>query len=169
MQTTGRTLSEVRDQLVIAGVGREARLREALAPVVDDYDLILIDSAPSLDQLTINALSAADAAVIVTHTKKCSLDGLGQLLDTVENVCAYSNPSLRVAGVIVNQHEERTVGWCSTSGEQVMGLVKAGHHMFAEVANLERVDVVDLPTGHWPMWSRPRDLAEIIRAASHTS
>lgn len=108
--TTGRTLSEVRDELVIAGVGREARLREALAPVVDDYDLILIDSAPSLDQLTINALSAADAAVIVTHTKKWSLDGLGQLLDTVENVRAYSNPSLRVAGVIVNQHEERTVG-----------------------------------------------------------
>lgn len=107
--TSGRTLGHVRDELVIAGVGREARMREALAPVIDDYDLILIDSAPSLDQLTINALSDADAVVVVTHTKKWSLDGLGQLLDTVESVRAYSNPALRVAGVIVNQHEDRTV------------------------------------------------------------
>lgn len=50
-----------------------------------------------------------------------------------------------------------------------MELAKAGHPMFAEVASLERVDVVDLPTGHWPMWSRPSDLAEIIRAALQTS
>ncbi|MGN7186991.1 ParA family protein [Microbacterium enclense] len=51
--------------------------REALAPVVDDYVLALMDSARSLDQLTINAPSAAEAAVIVTHTKEWSLDGLG--------------------------------------------------------------------------------------------
>ncbi|MFB8761160.1 hypothetical protein [Nocardiopsis alba] len=38
--------------------------------------------------------------------------------------------------------------------------------MFAEVANLETLDVVDLPTGHWPMWSRPGDLAEVIRSAA---
>ena len=108
--TSGRTLGSVRDELVVAGVGREVRLREALAEVRDDYDLILIDSAPSLDQLTINALSAADSAVIVTHSKKYSLDGLAQLLDTIESVKAYTNPGLDVAGIIVNQHEERTVG-----------------------------------------------------------
>lgn len=108
--TSGRALGSVRDELVVAGVGREVRLREALADVRDDYDLILIDSAPSLDQLTINALSAADSAVIVTHSKKWSLDGLAQLLDTIESVRAYTNPALTVAGVIVNQHEDRTVG-----------------------------------------------------------
>lgn len=108
--TSGATLGNVRDELVIAGAGREVRLREALAQVIEDYDLILIDSAPSLDQLTINALTAADAAVIVTHTKKWSLDGLGQLLDTIGNVQRYYNPGLSVAGIIVNQHEERTVG-----------------------------------------------------------
>jgi hypothetical protein len=42
--------------------------------------------------------------------------------------------------------------------------IQAGHPLFAEVANLEHVDVVDLPTGHWPMWSRPRDLADTIRS-----
>lgn len=107
--TSGETLGTVRDELVIAGAGREVRLRQALAPVLDDYDLILIDSAPSLDQLTINALTAAEGVVIVTQTKQWALDGLGQLLNTVESVREFYNPALRIAGVIVNQHEERTV------------------------------------------------------------
>lgn len=59
-----------------------------------------------------------------------------------------------------------TLVCCSISGEQVMELVQAGHPMFAEVANLEHVDIIDLPTGHWPMWSRPRDLAKVIRSAA---
>ena len=108
--TSGVTLGAVRDELTIAGAGREVRLREALAAVADDYDLILIDCAPSLDQLTINGLTAAQGVVIVTHSKKWSLDGLSQLLDTIESVRTYYNPTLRVAGIIVNQHEERTVG-----------------------------------------------------------
>ncbi len=108
--TSGITLGVVRDELVIAGAGREVRLREALADVVDDYDLILIDCAPSLDQLTINGLTAAQGVVVVTHSKKWSLDGLSQLLDTIDSVRTYYNPALRVAGIIVNQHEERTVG-----------------------------------------------------------
>lgn len=63
-----------------------------------------------------------------------------------------------------------TLVCCSISGEQVRELVQTGHPMFAEVANLEHVDIIDLPTGHWPMWSRPRDLAEVIRsAASYTT
>lgn len=63
-----------------------------------------------------------------------------------------------------------TLVCCSISSEEVMELAQAGHPMFAEVARLEHVDIVDLPTGHWPMWSRPLDLAEVIRsAASQTS
>lgn len=107
--TSGITLGAVRDELVIAGAGREVRLREALADVADDYDLILIDCAPSLDQLTINGLTAAQGVVVVTHSKKWSLDGLSQLLDTIDSVRTYYNPALRVAGIIVNQHEERTL------------------------------------------------------------
>jgi hypothetical protein len=59
-----------------------------------------------------------------------------------------------------------TLVCCSISSEQVMELVRAGHPMFAEVANLEHLDVIDLPTGHWPMWSRPRDLATAIQSAA---
>jgi pimeloyl-ACP methyl ester carboxylesterase len=53
---------------------------------------------------------------------------------------------------------------CSLPGEQMIAMAQSGHPMFAEVAKLENVDVIDLPTGHWPMWSRPRDLAEAIQA-----
>jgi pimeloyl-ACP methyl ester carboxylesterase len=59
-----------------------------------------------------------------------------------------------------------TLVCCSIPSSQVMELVKAGHPMFAEVANLKSVDYVDLPTGHWPMWSRPTDLAQIIATES---
>lgn len=56
-----------------------------------------------------------------------------------------------------------TLVCCSLPSAQVRELADAGHPMFAEVALLEDVTVVDLPTGHWPMWSRPADLAETIR------
>ncbi len=107
--TAGTTLDSVRDELVIAGAGRERRLSLALASAREAYDLILIDCAPSLDQLTINALAAADGVVVVTHTKLFSSNGLSQLLDSIEDVRRYYNPALRVAGILVNQHEAGTV------------------------------------------------------------
>jgi pimeloyl-ACP methyl ester carboxylesterase len=59
-----------------------------------------------------------------------------------------------------------TLVCCSIPGAQVMELAGAGHPMFAEVAELQHVDVVDLPTGHWPMWSRADDLAQVIADAA---
>lgn len=59
-----------------------------------------------------------------------------------------------------------TLVCCSLPGAQIMELARAGHPMFAEVAGLQHVEVVDLPTGHWPMWSRPDALAEVIVASS---
>ncbi len=107
--TTGVTLGYVRDELVVAGAGREQRLRQVLSSVTDQYDLVIIDCAPSLDQLTINGLAAADSVVVVTHSKLFSANGLAQLLGTIEDVRQYYNPNLTVAGIIINQHEERTV------------------------------------------------------------
>lgn len=59
-----------------------------------------------------------------------------------------------------------TLVCCSISSAQVLELARAGHPMFAEVAQLRHVATVDLPTGHWPMWSRPDDLATLILAAA---
>ncbi|WP_309125118.1 alpha/beta hydrolase [Kocuria sp.] len=62
-----------------------------------------------------------------------------------------------------------TLVCCSIPSAQVLELARGGHAMFADVANLAHLDVIDLPTGHWPMWSRPRDLAQAIQSeASRT-
>lgn len=59
-----------------------------------------------------------------------------------------------------------TVVCCSLPGAQMLDLAREGHPMFAPVAELDDLEVVDLPTGHWPMWSRPRDLARVLAAAA---
>ena len=107
--SAGDTLATVRDELVISGAGRETRLREALEVVSGHYDVCLIDCAPALDQLTLNALSAADKVLIVTHAKLWSANGLARLLATVEDVQRYYNPDLDIAGIVVNQFEARTL------------------------------------------------------------
>lgn len=107
--TSGDLLAGVRDELIVAGAGRESRLREQIPLVASAYDLVLVDCAPAIDPLTINALTAADAALVVTQPKLFSLDGLGRLLDTIQTVRGHYNPRLTVAGILVNQHEERTV------------------------------------------------------------
>ncbi|HEY9324378.1 MAG TPA: alpha/beta hydrolase [Agromyces sp.] len=58
---------------------------------------------------------------------------------------------------------------CSIPSAQVLELARTGHPMFTEVAKLEHLDVVDLPTGHWPMWSIPRDLAKAIQSEASRS
>lgn len=106
--TMGEGLAVVRDELVVAGAGRESRLADALAAVSGDYDVCLIDCPPSLDQLTVNALSAADLAVVVTHARMWSAQGLTKLLSNIGLVQHHYNPTLSVAGIIVNQVEAGT-------------------------------------------------------------
>lgn len=62
-----------------------------------------------------------------------------------------------------------TLVCCSISSAQVLELAQTGHPMFTEVAKLEHLDVIDLPTGHWPMWSIPRDLAKAIQSEASRS
>lgn len=105
--------------------------------------------------------------------EQASLDGLdAATLERFRNR-AVSQPAavLRQSVELINDARlevPTTLMCCSIPSSQVMELLEAGHPMFAEVANLKNVDYIDLPTGHWPMWSRPADLAEIIAAASAT-
>lgn len=107
--TTGEALGDVRDELVVSGAGREMRLREALKQVKEDYDLIFLDCPPSLDQLTVNALCAADEVVVVTKSKLFSAAGLSKIMSTVEVVQQSYHPALKIAGIILNEHEENTI------------------------------------------------------------
>lgn len=102
-------LAYVSDELIIAGAGRERRLRDALAEISTDYDLIVIDCPPSLDQLTINGLTAADRAVLVTEPSLFSSNGLARLLSTIENVRTAYNRELAIAGIIINLYEKGTI------------------------------------------------------------
>jgi len=109
--TTGDNLADVRNELVIsAEPGKEARLRKQLDAIKGDYDLVLIDCGPAIDPLTISALTAADAVVIVSQSKLWSVNGLAKLMNTVGLVREHYNPRLKVAGIVLNAHEAHTLG-----------------------------------------------------------
>ncbi|HEY7628195.1 MAG TPA: ParA family protein, partial [Ilumatobacteraceae bacterium] len=78
-------------------------LRKALWPVVDDYEVVMIDCPPALGPLTINALSAADLAVIVVDPAALGLRGIGAVADAIDHVWDTHNSDLELAGVIVNR------------------------------------------------------------------
>jgi len=87
--------------------GRETILREALAPIRDRYDYILIDAPPSLGMLTLNTLAAADSVLIPIQCEFYALEGLSQLLNTVRLVQRNLNPSLQIEGVLLTMFDGR--------------------------------------------------------------
>ena len=87
--------------------GREQRLKQALAPIVDDYDFILIDCPPALSLLTINALTAADSIIVPMQCEYYALEGVSALLDTIEGMKARLNPRLEIEGVLRTMFDVR--------------------------------------------------------------
>ncbi len=86
---------------------RERMLLNALAPVRDDYDFILIDCPPSLSLLTINALTASDSVLIPVQCEYYALEGLGQLLNTINIVKRHLNNALDIEGVLLTMFDGR--------------------------------------------------------------
>ena len=116
--TVGEALNAVRDEIANSHrPGWESRLRRQLEGLKEEYDLVLIDSGPALDTLSTNAFTASDGVLIVTQSTKWSLDGLALLLRTVAEVRRYYNPTLEVAGIVLNQHEALTSGGKHYAGE----------------------------------------------------
>jgi chromosome partitioning protein len=87
---------------------RERRLQSMLAKVRDSFDVIFIDTPPSLGLLTLNALVAADAVLIPLTCEYFALEGLADLVATLRRVRSTLNPSLDIAGVLLTMHDERT-------------------------------------------------------------
>ncbi|HYH91581.1 MAG TPA: AAA family ATPase [Candidatus Saccharimonadales bacterium] len=87
---------------------RERRVRRLLASIADRYDVILIDSPPSLGLLTVNALTAADAVLIPLQCEYYALEGLTQLLATIDLVRDHLNPTLALNGVVLTMSDGRT-------------------------------------------------------------
>lgn len=94
-------------ELVLA-ISRETKLRRALAPVVDEYDFIYMDCPPSLGLLTINALTAAHHVLIPIQCEYYALEGVTQLLRTVDIVKTNLNPDLDIDGIVLTMFDGRT-------------------------------------------------------------
>jgi chromosome partitioning protein len=87
---------------------REYRLRDALATVLDRFQFIVLDCPPALDLLTLNALVAADGVLIPMQAEYFALEGVSELLDTIERIRVQLNPALAVEGVVLTMFDERT-------------------------------------------------------------
>ena len=98
---------------------REFKLSAALEPLHDDFDFILIDCPPSLGLLTLNALNASDSIIIPIQCEFYALEGVTQLLHTIELVKSNFNPLLAIDGVLMTMYDART-----RLGQQVIAEVK---------------------------------------------
>jgi chromosome partitioning protein len=87
---------------------RERRLRRVIADARDEYDFVLLDCPPSLGLLTVNALTAADSVLIPLQAEYYALEGLTQLIATVNLVRDHLNPGLEIVGVVLTMYDSRT-------------------------------------------------------------
>ena len=86
---------------------RESMMKDAISDIVDDFDYIIIDCAPSLGLLTLNSLTAADSVLIPIQCEYFALEGLGKLLNTVKIVQRRLNPELTIEGLLLTMYDTR--------------------------------------------------------------
>ena len=124
-------LSAAEVQLV-GEVAREQTLGRVLAPVVPDYDYVIIDCQPSLGLLTVNALTAADSVMIPLECEFFALRGVALLMDTIQKVQERLNPELKLEGILATMYDARTL-----HGREVLArVVEAfGDRVFHTVIN----------------------------------
>ena len=90
-------------------VGKEFRLKEALEPINDKYDYVVIDTPPALGILTVNALTACTGLIIPAQADIYSLQGIGQLYITIDTIKRYCNPKLTIKGILLTRHNPRSI------------------------------------------------------------
>jgi chromosome partitioning protein len=124
-------LSAAEVQLVTE-VAREQTLLRALQPVLDDYDIVLMDCQPSLGLLTVNALTAAHGVIIPLECEFFALRGVALLIQTIEKIQERLNPQLELEGILATMYDARTL-----HGREVLArVVEAfGDRVFHTVIN----------------------------------
>ncbi|HVZ17571.1 MAG TPA: ParA family protein [Terriglobales bacterium] len=93
---------------LVSGEDREFRLRKALEPLKEQFKFIVLDCPPALDFLTLNSLVAADSVLIPMQAEYFALEGISELLDTVERIKQSFNPGLEIEGVVLTMYDDRT-------------------------------------------------------------
>jgi chromosome partitioning protein len=86
---------------------KESRLRNALAPIRENYDYILIDCPPALSMLTVNALVASDGVIIPMQCEYYALEGLSDLVNSIQRIAKLLNPELRIEGLLRTMYDPR--------------------------------------------------------------
>jgi chromosome partitioning protein len=109
---------------LLTKTGREFVLRRALRPVADGYDYVFIDCAPSLGILTLNGLTAASHVLIPFQAETLSHRAVGQLLETINDVRAYTNENLEVLGAVATMFDSRT-----NLGKRILEEISATHEL----------------------------------------
>jgi len=102
-----KNLSRLNTELV--DTGKEYRLREILIPALPHYDYIIVDTPPALGILTINALTASNFLIIPAQADIFSLQGIGQLMETVAAIRVYTNPNIKLMGLLLTRHNARSI------------------------------------------------------------
>ena len=113
-------------------MNRERILKQFLEPVKGNYDYVLLDCMPSLGMLTVNALAAADAALVPVQTNYLSAKGLEQLLQTINKVKRQINPKLRIEGILLTMVDGRT-----NYGREISSLIRDTYGGHIKIFNSE--------------------------------
>lgn len=155
------------EAVLLAKTGREYALERALRDVKDDYDYIVIDCPPSLGILTINGLTAAQEVVIPLQCEALSHRGVGQLLETLQDIRHFTNPNLELVGLIPTMYDGRSkhardvladVG--TRYGVEILEPAVRKSIRFAE-ASQAGVSIMSYAPGH-PGAEAYRELAKVI-------
>lgn len=93
---------------LVSEMGREAKLKNALVSVSDEFDIVLIDAPPSLGLITINVLTAADSVMVPIQCEYYALEGVAQLMNTIKKVKQVMNPELEIEGILMTMFDPRT-------------------------------------------------------------
>ena len=113
-------------------MNRERILKQFLEPVKGNYDYVLLDCMPSLGMLTVNALAAADAALVPVQSNYLSAKGLEQLLQTINKVKRQINPKLRIEGILLTMIDGRT-----NYGREISSLIRDTYGGHIKIFNSE--------------------------------
>lgn len=144
-------------EVELAGIDdRAMRLREALAPIREDYDYVFLDCPPSLGVLTINALVAADMVLVPMQAEYYALEGLSDLAGTIERVRATINPKLSIHGVLLTMYDAR-----NNLSNQVADEVRKHFHVF------ETIIPRNVRLAEAPSYGRPVILYDAGSRGSH--
>lgn len=156
-------------------IGRERALKRALEPMRARYDVILLDTPPSLGLLTINAMTAADGVIVPVQCEYLSLRGLAQLQGTIEQVRENLNPDVCIRGIVPTMYDGRTVHGreavdllVQSFGDVVYDVRIGKTIRFAEAPVRGQSVLAYDPGGHAARWYRALAREVIAREGLHT-